>query len=180
MNPIQTKNHKLGRRKFFYVFYNALISLGQIRTSDAKGLGPIDPSLLPGNLMDLPNDFFRSLAAYAHVYKCWKGVDDIPFVEFLWADFFREQLSDRLALLRPQVPGVNLDSWCAVRPSSPTCLGDENEALHALLPQAVRLCEAAEAAHLPGWYKREKPPPMALASGTENLPNRGAGQLERV
>lgn len=50
-----------------------------------------DPSELPKRLADLQDDPYRSLAWMVQNHKGF-AKDDTPFLEFAWADFFRERL----------------------------------------------------------------------------------------
>ena len=127
----------------------------QIRLFDAKGIGPIDPTLLPKHIGELQNDPFRSLAAVTKNYGCWIDPRNVPFVEFLWGDFFREYLQDKVLLY--QVVHSNSKRWCAVRPYSPICIFDEEQLLLKLLPDALKLCSIPAARDLPGFVERDTP-----------------------
>ena len=133
-------------------FYSTLIRLGHMRLRDAKGVGPLDPSLLPKGFEDMPNDFFRSLASFAKFRGCFNGTGT-PFGEFLWADYLRRHLSDKMTPFRSDSL-ESMDSWCQVRPSGSSCLAKEVKAMKALIDDALELCQSEGASHLPGFYRR--------------------------
>ncbi len=81
-----------------------------------------DYSQMPERLTDLKDDPYRSLAGLVRGAGGFaKG--QAPFVEFLWADFFRPHIAARLISKNPRR---------AVR-------------------EGVRLAQSAEARYLPGW-----------------------------
>lgn len=83
---------------------------------------PLD---LPLTIYDLSNDPYRSLAWMVREEGGFKKVD-VPFLEFMWADFLRAR--------------INLT------------LGDQDE-LDQHLDQAFKLSRSREARHLPGYRK---------------------------
>lgn len=130
-------------------FFRRLMAYGFVRLIDAKGVGPLDPALLPSHIKDLQNDLFRSLAAYAKNNGCWEGGKNIPYIEFIWADFFREKLRKKLEVY--QIQKSDNRKWCIVRPYSPECIYSEEETLSKLLPDVLLLCKSNEAKNLPGY-----------------------------
>ena len=136
-------------------FYRKLIATNQIRLLDAKGIGPIDPSLLPEHVGKLQNDPFRSLASVTKQYGCYQGSSTVAFIEFLWADFFRSQLQEKFLLF--QVTHTDTKKWCQVRPYSSICVFKETDILEALLADALHSCNSAEASVLPGYIQRASP-----------------------
>ena len=53
-------------------------------------------SSLPQNLIDMKHDYFRSLAWAVRERDGFKKVDEIPFFEFRWGEFFRTYMSEKL------------------------------------------------------------------------------------
>lgn len=77
---------------------------------------------LPHSLDGLQDDPYRSLAADVRNAGGYPK-EATPFAEFLWADFFRRRIGQKLLLQQPE----------------------------QALAQALQLCHAPEASHLPGW-----------------------------
>ena len=138
-------------------FFRMVMADNQIRLYDAKGLGPIDPNLLPPHIGDLQNDPFRSLAALAKSYGCFSASKSAgtPYAEFMWGDYFRRKLADKFATL--QIQRSDNRKWCAVRPYSPSCVYNEDQLLSSILPDALELCNTTEAMTLPGYQLQTKP-----------------------
>ncbi|ELR20486.1 uncharacterized protein ACA1_039640 [Acanthamoeba castellanii str. Neff] len=86
------------------------------------GQDPLSPDLLPPNVGELSDDAYRSLAWAVKSRKGFKATS-IPFAEFIWADFLREQLRKELG-------------------------GEED--IYAVVGEAIDTCHSACAAHLPG------------------------------
>lgn len=51
---------------------------------------------LPQNLIEMQHDFFRSLAWAVREENGFKKVDEIPFFEFRWGEFFRSYITEKL------------------------------------------------------------------------------------
>lgn len=77
---------------------------------------------MPRRLKDLQDDPYRSLAGIVRRAGGY-AKDEAPFVEFLWADFFRPRVSERL---------IRRETGRATQ-------------------AALRLAHSAEARYLPGW-----------------------------
>lgn len=58
---------------------------------DEKGLGPVPFSQIPDRLEDLKDDPYRSLASATRNIHGYRKVE-IPFTEFIWANFFRPRI----------------------------------------------------------------------------------------
>lgn len=82
---------------------------------------PIHPSQLPASLVELRNDPFRSLAGFLRQMGWYMKVG-VPFAEFIWANFLREQMA----------------SWNGID-------------FQSGLDEAKRLAQSPEAASLPGF-----------------------------
>jgi hypothetical protein len=135
-------------------FYRRLLDLKMIRLTDAKGIENIDPHLLPNHISKLQNDPFRSLAASLKYYKCFQDTGSIPFMEFFWADFFREQYSD--TILAHQLMQPRNKKYCSIRPFDEQCIKDETQLLISLIPGALQACSSPRASHLPGYIPASK------------------------
>lgn len=53
-------------------------------------------SELPTNLIEMKHDYFRSLAWAVREKNGFKKVDEIPFFEFRWGEFFRSYITEKL------------------------------------------------------------------------------------
>jgi hypothetical protein len=82
----------------------------------------LDYSAIPKDITELRNDPYRSLAGFVRTAGGY-AKDTAPFSEFLWADFFRPQIS---------VDIINKSQKLAIE-------------------QAVGLARGSEARYLPGW-----------------------------
>ena len=60
--------------------------------SDEHGKGPLDPADLPRTIAAMRDDPYRSLAWLVRTRGAITKVDDPPFAEFLWANFFRSRI----------------------------------------------------------------------------------------
>ena len=83
------------------------------------------PSELPKKFSALKNDPYRSLAWMVRKSDGFSNDDDTPFLEFLWADFFRS----RIELSANASPA----GW------------------KKALKEAMKLAESNKTSHLPGW-----------------------------
>ena len=81
---------------------------------------------IPTSLMKLQNDPYRALAGLVRSQGGF-AKDQAPFVEFLWADFFRPRVAAR---------AINKDPLKAAR-------------------AAVSLAQSSEARYLPGWSGKQ-------------------------
>ncbi len=82
----------------------------------------LDYSAIPKDITQLRNDPYRSLAGFVRTAGGY-AKDSAPFTEFLWADFFRPQISVDLI----------------------------NQSPKQAVEQAVGLARGSEARYLPGW-----------------------------
>lgn len=79
---------KLPRKEFFKV----LSSLNFLHPFDENGI-EVEPSQsIPKRLIDLKDDPYRSLAGFVRKSGGYDKVDT-HYVEFIWADFFREKIT---------------------------------------------------------------------------------------
>lgn len=76
-------------------FYNFLIEKKYVNLYDQNGVMKTIQEL-PPTLMDLSHDVYRSLAWQIREKKGFKKVDNIPFFEFRWGDFFRKYITEKL------------------------------------------------------------------------------------
>lgn len=88
-----------------------------------KGVGPLDPSLLPKSLEEMVDDPYRSLA-WSVREEGGFSKEDIPFLEFYWADFFR----NKIHLSDSSMRSINI-----------------------VLKKALKIAHSSDASHLPGW-----------------------------
>lgn len=85
-------------------------------------------SAIPKTVMQLRNDPYRSLAGFVRESGGY-AKDPTPFSEFLWADFFRPQISIELI----------------------------NQSQQLAIEQATGLARGIEARYLPGWIGKYPP-----------------------
>lgn len=90
----------------------------------------LEYSAIPKDITQLRNDPYRSLAGFVRVAGGY-AKDSAPFTEFLWADFFRPQISVDLITQTPK----------------------------QAVEQAVGLARGSEARYLPGWTGVPLSPP---------------------
>eukprot|EP01094_Clydonella_sp_ATCC50884_P027747 TRINITY_DN8099_c0_g2_i1.p3 TRINITY_DN8099_c0_g2~~TRINITY_DN8099_c0_g2_i1.p3 ORF type:complete len:131 (-),score=38.23 TRINITY_DN8099_c0_g2_i1:126-518(-) len=117
-------------------------------TSDAKGLHEMDPHMLPPSWDEMLPDPYRDLAGYVRAHHGFDG--GLLYVEFHWANFFRERIPFPL---EPRDPA--LGAWCHVRPYDNACVAedfDESAWVHENLAQAIDLSQSPEASHLLGYH----------------------------
>jgi hypothetical protein len=76
-------------------FWNFMIKKDWCYLHDQFGMGPHPPSLLPMDIRCLADDPYRSLA-WALREEKYIQKKEIPFFEFRWAAFFRQNLTIRL------------------------------------------------------------------------------------
>jgi len=106
-------------------FWNQMIRKGWTYLNDQFGLGPHLPSALPIDIRCMADDPFRSLA-WAVINAGGIKKSEVPFFEFQWAVFFRQNLEIRLF-----------------------SKSDFKDAIKA----AMKLVKSPDAAHLPGYLK---------------------------
>ena len=102
-------------------FWHMLDCQNYVYTFDAQGRKHA-PSDLPGSLLVMPDDPFRSLAGAVRRNGGF-AKDRTPYAEFIWSDFFRRRIGDKL---------VERD-------------------FDRALGQATDLARSGAARHLPGW-----------------------------
>jgi len=125
---------------------------------DEKGTAPIAPEHFPETLNGMMRDPFRALAWMVNDAGGFAKVGD-PFEDFIWSNFFREQIPIE------SINTVHFDrsdpfwSWCQVSPYSSTCLPDEEKALEKALPIAIELARSPLASNLPGFGQGMIDPP---------------------
>ena len=90
----------------------------------------LDYSAIPKDITELRNDPYRSLAGFVRTAGGY-AKDSAPFAEFLWADFFRPQIS----------------------------LDIINKSQKQAVEEAVGLARGSEARYLPGWTGVSFSPP---------------------
>lgn len=76
-------------------FWNFMIRKEWTYLHDQFGLGPHAPAALPADIRCLADDPYRSLAWAVRDVGGFKKVD-VPFFEFKWAAFYRQNLTTRL------------------------------------------------------------------------------------
>jgi hypothetical protein len=91
----------------------------------------LDYSAIPKDITELRNDPYRSLAGFVRTAGGY-AKDSAPFSEFLWADFFRPQIT---------IEVINKSQKLAIE-------------------QAVGLARGSEARYLPGWTGVPLSPPV--------------------
>jgi len=106
-------------------FWNRMIKKGWTYLHDQFGMGPHLPSALPTDIRCMADDPYRSLA-WAVINEGGIKKATIPFFEFEWAVFFRQNLSIRLF-----------------------SKSDFRDAIKS----AMKLARSPDAAHLPGYIK---------------------------
>jgi hypothetical protein len=109
-------------------FWNYMIKNDWTYLHDQFGLGPHSPSALPTDIRCLADDPYRSLAWAVRENGAFKKVD-VPFFEFKWAAFFRQNLT---------VP-----------------LHSKSDFKNAI-KEATLFARSAEASHLPGYSGKKK------------------------
>lgn len=82
----------------------------------------LDYSAIPNDITELRNDPYRSLAGFVRTAGGY-AKDTAPFSEFLWADFFRPLISEKMI----------------------------HKSQKLAIEQAVGLARGSEARYLPGW-----------------------------
>jgi hypothetical protein len=87
------------------------------------------PSQLPRRIMDLRDDPYRSLSWLVREQNGYQDVD-APFLEFLWANFFRPRIT----------------------------IGPGKKGYDRALSAAMRICHSPEAKNLPGYIPRQGTP----------------------
>ena len=96
---------------------------GWLYLYDGRGLGPLDPAVLPAQLSGLQDDPYRSLVWKLKKEKVIEPAPLIPFHEFRWG------------------------AWLRSRTLPPF----SSQRLEPALPAARALARSAAAAHLAGW-----------------------------
>lgn len=149
-------------------FWQNMVSSNYVWLFDEKGLSPLAPEFLPGDLEDMLDDPFRTLA--------WMLQDaggflktGVNFEDFAWANFLRNNINlhdssfKSSPLVRVPSEGNILPlqaslgeigsqwTWCQVRPNSEVCLHDEVKKLSDALPLALDLARSSLASNLPGY-----------------------------
>ena len=107
----------------FQEFYAYMISNKYFYLKEF-GIGPKSPTKLPTTLMGLKDDPYRSLAWAVREAGGFTKLD-IAFLEFFWADFFRES-------------GIRIES-------------SSKDAINIALSKALKLAKTPTASHLPGY-----------------------------
>ncbi|GAM17775.1 hypothetical protein SAMD00019534_009500, partial [Acytostelium subglobosum LB1] len=95
---------------------------------DHNGKGPVPFNHIPTHIKDLKDDIWRSVAALVKIQGGFKKTM-IPYAEFQWANFFREN-------------GNNGGS---------TCTGDDKQAFQEIVNKSMELAQDKSASHLPGY-----------------------------
>lgn len=92
IHHVRTKVVKdYSRSRLSYVqFWRRLASNDHVHLYDQFGDGPRSPLYLPNDIRGLADDPYRSLAWAVREHKGYENTD-VPFAEFLWADFFRKR-----------------------------------------------------------------------------------------
>lgn len=140
-------------------FWPQMLVSGYYWPFDAKEHGPMDPYYLPLTVDRIPDDPYRSLAGLVEDL----GVFDktaVPFAEFMWANFFRENIA--ILFSSPECDPVKVTPdklvsmpWCCVRPADPKCFPDpSHNGTARYLTKALALAKTPAAKGLPGY----KPP----------------------
>lgn len=81
----------LSKSRLSYLsFWRRLGSNDHVHLYDQFGEGPRNPLYLPNDVRGLADDPYRSLAWAVRRHKGYKNTN-IPFADFLWADYFRKQ-----------------------------------------------------------------------------------------
>lgn len=96
---------------------------GWLYLYDGRGLGPLNPAVLPPNLLGLQDDPYRSLVWKLKKDKVIEAAPLIPFHEFRWG------------------------AWLRSRTLPPF----SSQRLEPALPAARALARSSAAAHLAGW-----------------------------
>ena len=105
-------------------FWNFMIRKEWTYLHDQFGMGPHSPEALPADVRCMADDPYRSLAWTVREEKGFNKADEIPFFEFRWAAFYRQNL------------GLTLHSK-----------SDFSQAIQA----AKKISRSKDAAHLPGY-----------------------------
>jgi hypothetical protein len=90
---------------------------------DEQGQGPLDPALIPHSILELRNDAYRDLAEDALNHGAYQKTE-IPFQEFMWANFYRTRIDQSLV----------------------------ESHYEAAVERAVAISHDPDAQHLPGFY----------------------------
>jgi hypothetical protein len=107
-------------------FWNQMIKRKWVYLYDENGRGPLSPQILPKSLLELKDDPYRTLAAYALDEGCYNKVE-VPFLEFYWGNYFRKYIEKEIL----------------------------KEDMKKALKKAKKLCCLDEARSLPGFKGKE-------------------------
>jgi len=134
------------------IFFQVMIENKCVWLYDEKGVQPIPPEYFPPT-ESLLNDPFRSLAWMVRNNGGY-AKSPIYFSDFMWGNYFRANL--QLNNTQSTVVLVNNTqqtswTWCEVRPYSPECFPNLDEALNQALPVALELAADPAASNLPGY-----------------------------
>lgn len=106
-------------------FWDEMRRAAWVHLHDQFGAGPHPPQVLPEDIRGLADDPYRSLA-WALRHSGYYDKTEIPFAEFLWADFLR-----KIIVVEPGDAGFR-----------------------RALAAAEQLASSPKAKHLPGWRER--------------------------
>lgn len=126
-------------------FYKSMTVNGWVWLEDEKGVGPINPKLLPSSMGELVNDPYRSLAYNVRKAGGYNKVST-PYQDFLWANYFRKH-----DLINTPSPG---DKYCSTAPYAVYCLGGVSGAdtiINSAQYAAMQLARSSDASDLPGY-----------------------------
>lgn len=126
-------------------FYKSMTVNGWVWLEDEKGVGPINPKLLPSSMGELVNDPYRSLAYNVRKAGGYNKVST-PYQDFLWSNFFRKHdLID--------IPSSE-SKYCTSAPYAVFCLGgidSANNIINNAQYDAMQLARSSDASDLPGY-----------------------------
>ena len=157
------------------IFWETMVSGGNVWLYDQSGYQPINPLFLP-NWEGLSHDPYRSLAHWAqHAGAYAKTVckpaliswyilyivifnpfcqyfQAVSYADFMWANLFREYIH-----LGPSLGDQGPTHWrfCEVAPYNSLCwpTPQANVSIHAAVPSALKIALSSVAAGLPGYGK---------------------------
>jgi len=154
-------------------FWIQMIGENNVWLYDEKGISPLAPEHLSGDLDGMLDDPFRTLA--------WMVQDSggymktgLDFEDFLWANFMRDSIDLETGKLikgsslkpnkrAPHRAGNDSNAsqwtWCQVRPNSEECLANQASKLEKALPVALVLARSIAASGLPGYGQGVVAPP---------------------
>jgi len=143
-------------------FWPQMLVSGYYWPFDPKEHGPLDPAYLQVNIENIPDDPYRSLATLVEDAGIFSKTG-VPFAEFMWANFFRENIP--MLFESPECNPVKVTPdklvdmpWCCIRPADPKCFPDPyHNGTSRFEAAALALAKTPAAKGLPGYRPPKSP-----------------------